>query len=178
MKRILNDSPGPGQQMATRGIIRAMRTYQRGASISISWVPGHAGVVGNEIADQWAVDAATREMKISSGEGTGLTRPHPDTTTMSRSFLKATLRRKAINGWRDEIIRRGKSRRPYRIPKEGEVPRIPKALQKVRKDLAARFFQLASGHAMIAPFLKEKFGWVESDQCWWCCCGRQPGASL
>ena len=26
---------------------------------------------------------------------------------------------------------------------------------------------------MIAPFLKEKFGWIESDSCWWCSGGRQ-----
>lgn len=28
-------------------------------------------------------------------------------------------------------------------------------------------------HAMIAPFLKEKFGWVQSDSCWWCSGERQ-----
>ena len=32
-----------------------------GASISIHWVPGHAGIAGNEIADQCAGDAAARE---------------------------------------------------------------------------------------------------------------------
>ena len=26
---------------------------------------------------------------------------------------------------------------------------------------------------MIAPFLKEKWGWVDSDRCWWCNGGRQ-----
>ena len=35
------------------------------------------------------------------------------------------------------------------------------------------FFQLLSGHAMIAPFLKEKWGWIDSDRCWWCGGGRQ-----
>ena len=40
------------------------------------------------------------------------------------------------------------------------------------------FFQLSSGHAMIAPFLKEKFGWIESDQCWWCSRGRQTREHL
>lgn len=36
------------------------------------------------------------------------------------------------------------------------------------KGLAARFYQLASGHGMTAPFLKERFGWVDPDTCWWC----------
>ena len=31
---------------------------------------------------------------------------------------------------------------------------------------------------MIAPFLKEKFGWVESDTCWWCSTGRQSREHL
>ena len=31
---------------------------------------------------------------------------------------------------------------------------------------------------MIAPFLKDKFGWVESDQCWWCGSGRQSREHL
>ena len=35
MSRLLSDRPGPGQQMAIRGIIGATRTYQQGASISI-----------------------------------------------------------------------------------------------------------------------------------------------
>ena len=26
---------------------------------------------------------------------------------------------------------------------------------------------------MIAPFLKEKWGWIDTDQCWWCRRGRQ-----
>ena len=52
------------------------------------------------------------------------------------------------------------------------------ALRKTRKSLASRFFQLASGHAMMAPFLKEKFGWVDSDQCWWCSGGRQTREHL
>ena len=97
---------------------------------------------------------------------------------LSGSFLKATLRQRAVRAWRDVIVRRGAGRRPYRIPREGEVPRIPTALRGARKELASRYFQLASGHAITAPFLKDKFGWVESDQCWWCSCGRQSREHL
>ena len=46
-----DDRPGPGQQAASRGIIVAREAYRRGASITVNWVPGHAGVLGNEIAD-------------------------------------------------------------------------------------------------------------------------------
>ena len=64
------------------------------------------------------------------------------------------------------------------MPPEGRIPKISIALQKAPKELASRFFQLASGHAMIAPFLKEKFGWIESDSCWWCSSGRQTREHL
>ena len=178
MNRLLDDRPGPGQLMAVRGIIGATRIHQQGADISIYWVPGHAGVVGNEIADQWALDAATRELRSRSRLLSDVVRPTPSTSAMSISFLRATLRRRAVSSWRDEIVKRGTGRRPYRVPRVGEVPRIPAALRRARKGLASRFFQLASGHAMIAPFLKEKFGWVESDQCWWCSCGRQSREHL
>ena len=46
-------------------------------------------------------------------------------------------------------------------------------MRRARKGVASRFFQLLSGHAMIAPFLKEKWGWTDSDRCWWCDGGRQ-----
>ena len=31
---------------------------------------------------------------------------------------------------------------------------------------------------MIASFIKEKFGWIESDLCWWCGSGRQSREHL
>ena len=178
MRRILDDRPGPGQAMAIRGIIEATRTHQSGAVISIHWVPGHAGVSGNEIADQWASEAAARELRASRGAQSGLIRPDRDSAVASKSFLRAALGRGAMDSWREEIISKGKRGRPYRFPAAGEVPKITKALQRTRKSLASRFFQLASGHAMIAPFLRDKFGWVESDQCWWCDRGRQSREHL
>ena len=171
-------TPGPGQLEAVRSIFGARRIRQRGANISIHWVPGHAGITGNEIADQWAGDAATRELRCRARTRPGIARPVPTDSAVSGSFMKAMFRRRAIDSWRENIIREGKGRRPYRIPGEGMVPKIPAALGKVRKSLASRFFQLASGHAMIAPFLRDKFKWVDSDQCWWCSGGRQSREHL
>ena len=107
-----------------------------------------------------------------------VSRPAPMDLTVSGSFMKAMFRCRAVDSWRESIIRGGTGRRPYRTPKEGMVPKIPATLGRARKSLASRFFQLASGHAMIAPFLKDKFGWVDSDQCWWCSSGRQSREHL
>lgn len=46
------------------------------------------------------------------------------------------------------------------------------------KRVAARFFQLLSGHAIIAPFLKERWGLADPDICWWCRKGRQSREHL
>ena len=58
-------------------------------------------------------------------------------------------------------------------PDRGAKPRIRTLLRKTRKGVASRYFQLLSGHAMIAPFLKDRWGWTDSDACWWCDGGRQ-----
>ena len=44
--------PGPGQELARRGI-QAAKTgiIGRGSRVQIEWVPGHARVTGNELAD-------------------------------------------------------------------------------------------------------------------------------
>ena len=45
--------------------------------------------------------------------------------------------------------------------------------------MAARsVVQLLSGHALIAPFLKEKWRWTDSDRCWWRETGRQSREHL
>ena len=157
MLRLQDDRSGPGQQLAARDIQVAKEACRRGADININWVPGHTGVLGNEVTDQWAVDAASREHKARTGGGIDQTLRATGQKT-SKAFLKSVLRRRAIDGWRRDIERRSRGKRPYRIPKRGEIPRIPKELQRVPKELASPFFQLSSGHAMIAPFLKEKLG--------------------
>lgn len=118
---------------------------------------------------------ATREerSRASRGKGGRTTRD-----AASLTFLKIVVKKRAVSKWGQEIMERSQGRRDYRIPAEGVVPRIPPDLQRAPKDQASRFFQLASDHAMIAPFLKEKFGWVESDSCWWCGGGRQSKEHL
>ena len=97
---------------------------------------------------------------------------------MSLAFIKARIKRKAGAEWRQEIVRRSQGRRAFRIPAEVEIPRMPPGPLQAPKGLASRFFRLASGYAMIAPFLKERFGWVDSDTCWWCRGGRQSREHL
>ena len=86
---------------------------------------------------------------------------------ISMSFIKSQARKKANREW-GRMVAELNRRRGYatlRRPQDS-IPRIPRELQRTPKELASRFFQLASGHAIIVPFLKEKFGWIDSDICW------------
>lgn len=119
MLRLRDDRPGPGQHMAVRGIRIAKEAVRRGASITISWVPDHSGVPGNEVANQWAVGAAEREYRSRTGKGATAS-PTVSGQCITQAFLKTTLKRRAIAEWRNEILRKRKSSRgPYRVPKGG-----------------------------------------------------------
>ena len=99
--------------------------------------------------------------------------------SISMAFIKGQARRQANKEWSSLVAQLSRERGYVTFRRtKGDIPRIPKALQRTPKRLASRFFQLASGHAMIAPFLKEKFGWVNSDTCWWCSRGMQTREHL
>ena len=157
--------------MAIRAIEIAERITRRGNTITIRWTPAHVGVEGNERADRTAKDAAT----LPPLEGTR--------GRFSLAYQKRKIREGVTKGWIEDTKRRmGKNndngngsgkRGAYREPGREARPRIRRELRKARKGVASRFFQLLSGHAMIAPFLKEKWKWTDSDRCWWCGGGRQ-----
>ena len=170
MSRIQDDSPGPGQSLASRGIrVARAGIYDKGATVSIQWVPGHREVTGNELADACARNEAERAEKLrgASNNSEGIRRRENE--NVSLAFVKSQARKEANKEWREMIrgLNRAGGRTRYKRRNEG-IPRIPETLKKAPKAVASRFFQLASGHTMIAPFLQEKFGWVESDLCWWC----------
>ena len=98
---------------------------------------------------------------------------------ISISCIKAQARIRANKEWEGVVARLNSSRgyTTFKKPRD-RIPKIPLELQKVPKELASRFFQLASGRAMTAPFLKERLGWNDSDVCWWCSSGRQTREHL
>jgi len=58
--RMTSDDPGLGQRyaIAARKHIAELRGKEPGIWIEIRWCPSHCGVGGNEIADEWAKQAA------------------------------------------------------------------------------------------------------------------------
>ena len=152
---------------------------ERGASIRVKWVPGHCGVQGNELADGCARDGATRAERLGQARKERGDATRQKQGLISISFVKTRARKRA-NEERGRMVAMLNKTRGYatlRKPHDS-IPRIPEELRRAPKELASRYFQLASGHAMIAPFLKEKFGWIGSDVCWWCGSGRQTREHL
>ena len=144
----------------------AKRLTQRGNTISIRWTPAHVGVDGNERADLAAKDAATLPpLRGTQGR-------------YSLAFAKRGITDRTNERWITDTTARtrkkdGGRRGAYTGPDRGARPRIRTLLRKTRKGVASRFFPLLSGHALIAPFLKDRWGWTDSDECWWCGGERQ-----
>ena len=57
--RVWDDAWGPGQRFGVAAIEVETRLEAAGNTVTIRWVPAHAGAEGNEVADQYAKDAAT-----------------------------------------------------------------------------------------------------------------------
>ena len=148
-------------------IIRfAQRIVEQGNFITIRWTLAHRGVEGNEQADQRAKEAAAL--------------PPLRTTTRHHSlaFLRQRATERATDMWRGDIGSRNSGRRAFLLPMAASRPSIRPQLRLATNRVAARFIQLLSGHAMIAPLVRERWRWTESDICWWCGKGRQSREHL
>ena len=165
MRRMRGDAPGPGQDMAIRAIEIAERLVQRENTVTIRWTPAHAGVEGNERADQAAKDAAPLPpLRGTRGR-------------LSLAFLGRRTTDRVTRQWNTDtatrLRERGGGRRAYEGPDRRARPMIRPLLRTTRKGVASRFFRLLSGHAMIAPFFGDRCGWIDTDRCWWCDGGKQ-----
>ena len=88
--------------------------------------------------------------------------PPPPLRATTRYYSLAYLRRRtterATTAWRRDIEKRNAGKRSFRLPTARSRPGIRRLLQAANKSVAGRFFQLLSGHAVLAPFLKDGWG--------------------
>ena len=110
MKRCLTDHQGPGQETA-RAIIRWSESIaNRGNKLRLQWVPGHAEIEGNEVADRMAKAAAAGECHGDSESRRLLSRT-------SMAYLKRQATEANSRGTKEWIEERTKQRRSYTPPR-------------------------------------------------------------
>ena len=63
IRRLQHTEPEPGQELAMRAQAAARRLQAQQVTVTVQWVPGHAGVEGNEQADRAAKRAAARPVE-------------------------------------------------------------------------------------------------------------------
>ena len=160
ISRVAHDQTGPGQALVIRAINASTSILERGNKVTIRWTPSHEGIEGNEQADEMAKRGAAEEERRASP-------PYLREASLSHPRRVTTeTRTDATSEW---IRARSGQRRRYRPPKGG---RMRKDLNKARKELASRFYQLLSGHAATAEHLV-RIGQAENEKCFWCGSGER-----
>jgi hypothetical protein len=177
MARIASEEPGPGQKYAiqARKWIKALQQSRPEVEIEIRWCPAHEGVTGNEKADEWAKLAAEEPdahgvewLRRTDGYGRRLM-PQP----RSLANLKREISEKKwveARQWAEGRI----TTRKYRLP---AAQRVEKIVAGSPKRVAARYYQLKTGHCLTGQYLK----WTKSRvsaKCGWCSCQVQTREHL
>ena len=148
----------------TRASMSLMRPFSS-SNHDDAWVPAHAGVVGNEKADEVAKEAAGSRAHDVRGE----VRWQASLPHLSRRATEG--RARATSQWIRDHVR---PERQYHPPGGSGLRR--RALRKVRELTAQRYCQLLSGHAAIGSFLHDRMSGpqrLETGECWCCNCGKR-----
>jgi hypothetical protein len=119
-------------------------------------VPGHAGIAGNETADQYAKDAVMPENEAALPS-------HADRCTSLSHLRRYTTEAKwkRSNNW-FELKCRGK--KYYRMDKKHNPNQV---ISRTEKSTGQVYFQPKTGHALIGPYLK-RIAQIDDNTCWWC----------
>ena len=165
IRRALSDALGPGQQWARAIIETATRLISQGNEVLTLWVPTLTGVRGNEV-----VDGMTKEAVA------GLTYGIPDRVRWQASLPH--LSRRVTERWSEDTSRwirdHVRPERHYVTP--GGPGFRKRAMRRVRKPVAQRYYQLLPGHAATGSFLQDRMTGpqrLEAEECWWCSCGKR-----
>jgi len=135
---------------------------RKNINVEYRWVPAHKWIEGNEKADQQATKAAYKHC----GSYTEMQDPLPFLDYVSFSHVSRRLTEVKWEESKKEIMKLGKkSKHSYRydLVKRGGNS----AVMEAKKTIAARFYQLKSGHALIAKYLL-RIGKRRDMKCWWC----------
>ena len=162
LKHIQSDEQGPGQVLALRMMNWADALARKNIHVEYRWVPAHKAIEGNEEADQQATKAAYKYC----GSYTETQYPLPFLDYVSFSHIFRRLTKVKWEESKNEIKEFGKKSKhsyQYNLVKRGGNS----AVMEAKKTIAERFYQLKSGHALIAKY-QLRIGKRRDMKCWWC----------
>jgi hypothetical protein len=162
LRRIQSDELGPGQVLASRTINWKSELIDKNIQVEYRWVPAHKGVEGNEEADLQATKAAYKHC----GSYTETQNPLNHLNYVSFAHISRRLTETKWEESKKEIKEMGKIskyRYRYDLVKRGGNS----VTMKSQKSIAARFYQLKTGHALMGKYLM-RIGKRRDMKCWWC----------
>lgn len=126
-------NPRPGQNIVQSIWTQATNLLSKGTTTTISWVPGHEDVPGNESADRLA----------------GLATLHqPDTRCLSISKLRRLVRRRAIEEWQAAFLKTDQGTEYSGNPSLSLKPELRSAKRSVTTPL----IHLRTGHGYFKAY--------------------------
>jgi len=152
---------------ASREPHRRPTSEERNVRIEIRWGPSHQGIEGNEIADEWAKLAAD-EPDAHGVEW--LLAMNPDGAKVPAPTIAGQRQARPLRAEVGRLQELGKKE-----AREDEQPQVPPrrkqkpdpTVARANNHLAARFYQLKTGHCLTGQYL----AWTTrrpDASCWWC----------
>ncbi|EDN97573.1 hypothetical protein SS1G_12425 [Sclerotinia sclerotiorum 1980 UF-70] len=149
--RLKTPSDLPGQSCQIKAIKAAEAIQNKGAEISLNWVPGHTSVQGNELADSLAKEAT----KIpSSSHETSYASIGMDIKRMKSENWIAILNTNNFHQPSSTYSRNY----PWKISSKIRIP------GNIKRSTICALFQLKIGHGYFKSYLK-RFGISSNDNC-------------
>jgi ribonuclease HI len=148
LRRIQSDEPGPGQVLALRTMNWESELTKKNIRVEYRWVPVHQGVKGNEEADLQATKAAYKYCRSY----TETQNPLRHLIYVSFAHISRRLNETKWEESKREIQEMGKKSKQsywYDLVKRGGN----KVVMESKKLIAARFYQLKTGHALMGKYL-------------------------
>jgi len=149
LRRIQSDEPGPGQVLALRTMNWESELTDENIQVEYQCVPAHKGVEGNEEADLQVTKAAYKHC----WSYTKTKNPLPHLNYVSFFHISRRLTEMKWEESMKEMKEMGKkSKQSYRydsVKRGGN-----KVVMESKKSIAARFYQLKTGHALMGKYLR------------------------
>ena len=140
--------------------VQKLREAHPGIRLTLRWVPGHAGVEGNERADTAAKEAAGGRSGAPRALPKGLRKTLPLSASRARQNFKHVLQEKAKQEWQESRRGRRMAEVDRRLPSK-TYTRLVSSLPRRHANL---LFQLRTGHVPLYRHL-ERIGKVLTATC-------------